>query len=213
MPERPRRARRRAVARSGVVVHARRLRWQSGVSDSARRSSIERRAARPRMQAGLGGPDGDVEDVGRLCERQAEVEVQHDDRALVDGQAARARRSRRSRSARAVGASGAPPAPGRASRAARRRCGAVLTAGRRVAGPHGEAMEPGIPRVGVAERAQSRQAETSASWTASWARSPSRRMRVAMAYWRDATLSPGWRTPRSRPRSPVPRALAACHHP
>ena len=30
----------------------------------------------------------------------------------------------------------------------------------------------------------SRQAETSASWTASWARSPSRRMRVAMAYSR-----------------------------
>ena len=40
------------------------------------------------MQPGLGGPDRDVEDVGRLGERQVEVEVEHDDRALVDGQAA-----------------------------------------------------------------------------------------------------------------------------
>ena len=40
------------------------------------------------VEPGLGGPDGDVEDVGRLRERQVEVEVQHDDRALVDGQPA-----------------------------------------------------------------------------------------------------------------------------
>ena len=38
----------------------------------------------PTMEPGLGGPDGDAEDLGRLGQGQVEVEVQHHHRALVD---------------------------------------------------------------------------------------------------------------------------------
>src|SRR5262245_30737628 len=40
------------------------------------------------MESGLGGPGRDIEDLRRLCQRQVEVEVQHHDRPLVDGQSA-----------------------------------------------------------------------------------------------------------------------------
>ena len=83
----PRRAGRPAGARSGCRRSCRalpgRAAWPLG-------SSLidQRRACEAAVEAGLGGPDGDAEDAGRLCEWQAEVEVQHDDRALVDGQPA-----------------------------------------------------------------------------------------------------------------------------
>ena len=42
------------------------------------------------VEPGLGGPDGDLESVGRLARRQAEVEVQDQDRPLRVAQATEA---------------------------------------------------------------------------------------------------------------------------
>jgi hypothetical protein len=41
------------------------------------------------VESGLGGPDRDIEDRSRLGERPAEIEVDHDDRALLDWQSSK----------------------------------------------------------------------------------------------------------------------------
>ena len=91
-------------------------------SGSAMRLTERAEAA---MDAGLHGPDGDVEDRGHLIDRQVEVEAQDDDRAVVEGQVVQStarpgRDSRRPRRRRRHA-----PAPGRERHAARPGSGAV----------------------------------------------------------------------------------------
>ena len=104
------------------------------------------------VQSGLGGPVRDVKDVGRLSEGQADIEMQHDDGALIDGQASqqpletvafrehhrRVRHTRRLPVGRHVQLD---------------QVSSTLTPGRLVTGTDRESTEPGFPRVGVAQRA------------------------------------------------------------
>ncbi len=102
------------------------------------------------MQPGLGGPGGDIEDDRHLGQRQVEVEVQHHHGPLIDGQA-----TQLSLETIAFGQ------PHRHVRGLRwflvgrhvqlDQVPAPFLACHLVAGAHGQAMEPGIPRFGVTD--------------------------------------------------------------
>ena len=105
------------------------------------------------MQSGFGGPGGDVEDGGRLRERQADVEVEDEDGALVDGQAAQLALETVAldEGRRLVGRSDRLPVGRRWNFDQR---ASLLTTSRDVAGSNREPVEPGVPRFRVAEGAQ-----------------------------------------------------------
>ena len=119
---------------------------------AARSSRIERRSVvEAVVQPGLGGPDRDVEDVRCLGERQVEVVVQDHHGALVDRQRAEARapcgRVRAPRTAR----SGRIAVSGSGSHGQLHQGAPPLLLRELVAGAHGQAVEPGLPRVGVTQ--------------------------------------------------------------
>lgn len=140
------------------------------------------------MESGLGSTDGDVEADGRIAEREADVVDEHDDARCSIARRSSAWRIR-SRSARAVTAS-----PGAVGSWSRMVC--TSTRLRRLSRRDAAKQARTVKRRSQASHASGtrsapmfRQASTSASWTASWARSRSRRMRLAMAYCCDVAAS------------------------